>query len=54
MLSKGGVAKDAISSAVWCSSASDMGDPDALAEAKRTGGDFSPDDRTPAQAFIKI
>jgi uncharacterized protein len=49
-----GTAKDVIKSAVWFSIASDMGDPDALAEAKRIGGNFSPDDRAAAQAFIKI
>jgi uncharacterized protein len=49
-----GIAKDPIKSAVWFSIASDMGDPDALAEAKRIGGNFSPADRTAAQAFIKI
>jgi hypothetical protein len=43
-----------IKSAVWFSLASDMGDPDALAEAKRIGGNFSPADRATAQAFIKI
>ncbi len=49
-----GVEKDAIKSAVWFSIASDMGDPDALAEAKRISGGFSPTDRASAQAFIKI
>jgi uncharacterized protein len=49
-----GTQKDAIKSAVWFSIASDMGDPDALAEAKRIGGALSPDDRAAAQAFIKI
>jgi uncharacterized protein len=49
-----GIAKDMIKSAVWFSIASDMGDPDALSEAKRIGGDFSPDDRAAAEAFIKI
>lgn len=49
-----GIGKDAIKSAVWFSIASDMGEPDALAEAKRIGGDFSPADRAAAQAFIKI
>jgi uncharacterized protein len=49
-----GIAKDPIKSAVWFSIASDMGDPDALVEAKRIGGALSPDDRAAAQAFIKI